>query len=240
MSKKKYQKNNKKSEIEEGFENIEESLTKTEQFIEKNQRNIIIVVFAIVAIVLAYFAFKKFYKVPREEKAQNAMYQAEEFFKANAFQKALDGVSEVGKQAPGFLEVIDEYGSTKAGNLAHYYAGISYKNLGEYEKAIEQLKDFKSEDYLLQSIAVSAQGDCQFELGKYEEAAKLYTEAANINANNFSTPIYLQRAGFSYEKAKEYEKAIASYEKLKEKYPFSVEGREVEKYIVRAKLAQGK
>lgn len=240
MSKKKYQKSIKKSEIEEGLGNIEESLTKTEQFIEKNQRNIIIVVLAIVAVILAYFAFKKFYKAPREEKALNAMYQAEEFFKAENYQAALDGVNEVGKQAPGFLEVTDEYGSTKAGNLAHYYAGISYKNLGEYEKAIEQLKDFDSDDYLLQSVSISAQGDCQFELGNYEDAAGLYEKAATVNPNNFSTPIYLQRAGLSYEKAEKYEKAITAYEKLKEKYPFSMEGREIEKYITRAKLAQEK
>lgn len=239
MSKKKQQ-DIKKSEIEEGLGNIEESLTKTEQFIEKNQRSIIIVVLAIVVVVLAYFAFSKFYKNPREEKALNAMFQAEEFFKVDSFRMALDGVNEVGKQAPGFLEVINEYGSTKAGNLAQYYAGISYKNLGEYEKAIEHLKAFSSDDYLLQSIAVSGQGDCQFELGKYEDAASLYKEAAKINPNNFSTPIYLQRAGLAYEKATKYEKAIEAYNELKEKYPFSIEGGEIDKYITRAKLAQGK
>lgn len=239
MSKKKYQ-NTKKSEIEEGLGNIEESLTKTEQFIENNQRNIIIVVLAIVAVVLAYFAFKKFYKGPREEKALNAMYQAEEFFKAESFRKALEGINEVGKQAPGFLEVIDDYGATKAGNLSHYYAGICYKNLGEYENAIEQLKDFDSDDYLLQGIAVSAQGDCEFELGNYQKAATLYEEAATINPNKFSTPICLQRAGLAYEKAEKYKEAIKAYKELKEKYPFSIEGREVDKYIVRAELAQGK
>lgn len=239
MAKKKY-KSTKKSEIEEGLENIEESLTKTEQFIETNQKQIIMVVLAIVAIILAYFAFNKFYKGPKENKALIAMYQAEEFFKVDSFRLALDGISEVGKQAPGFLEVIDEYGSTKAGNLAQYYAGISYKNLGEYEKAIVHLDDFSSNDYLLQSIAVSAKADCYFELKNYEKAANLYKKAAGINPNNFSTPIYLQRAGFAYEKLEKYDQAIKAYKELKEKYPFSIEGREIDKYITRAALAQKK
>ncbi|PVX50839.1 putative negative regulator of RcsB-dependent stress response [Balneicella halophila] len=239
MSKKKHQKKQ-SSEIEESFGNIEESLTKTEQFIESNQKTIIIVVLAIVAIVLAYFAYNKFYKAPKEDEALSNMYQAEEFFKAEEYQKALDGVSEVGNQAPGFLEVIDDYGSTKAGNLAHYYAGISYKNLGEYEKAIDYLDDFSSDDYLLKSIAVAAKADCHFELGNYDKAASTYEEASTINPNNFSTPIYLQRAGLAYEKLGKYDKAIEAYTELKEKYANSIEGRDADKYITRAKLAQGK
>ncbi len=230
-------KSTKKSEIEEGLENIEESLTKTEQFIESNQRNIIMVVLAITVLVLAYFAFTKFYKGPREVNAQNAMYQAEEAFKANLYQVALDGVKEVGKQKVGFLEVINEYGSTKAGNLAHYYAGVCYKNLGEYEKAIKYLKDFSSDDYFLQAIAYSAQADCNFELGKFKEAADLFEKASKTNPNNFSTPIFLQRQGLALEKSGQLEQAIKVYETLKDKYPFSMEGREIDKYIVRAKLA---
>lgn len=240
MSRKKYKKKQVKSEIEEGLGNIEQSLTKTEQFIENNQRNIIFAVLGVVAVVLGYFAFQKLYKGPREGEALEAMFQAEEFFKANDFKKALEGVNQVGKQAPGFLEVIDDYGATKAGNLAKYYAGISYKNLGENEKAISYLKDFSSDDYFLQSIAVSAQADCYFGLEQYLKSAETYKKAATINANNFSTPIYLQRAGFAYEKAEKYDEAVKVYKELKEKYPFSIEGREVDKYITRAELAQGK
>lgn len=240
MSRKKKYQNTKKSEIEEGLENIEESLTKTEQFIENNQGKIITAVLAIAVVVLGYFAFQKFYKGPQEEKALNAMYQAEEYFRANSFRLALDGTDKVGKQVPGFLKVIDDYSGTKAGELAQYYAGICYKNLGEYEKAIAHLKDFSSEDYFLQSIAISSQGDCYFGLGKYEDAAEAYEKAAEINPNNFSTPIYLQREGLALEKLGKPEEAVKVYEELKTKYPFTVEGRDIDKYIIRAKLAARK
>lgn len=227
-----------KSEIEQGLGNLEESLTRTEQFIEKNQKVIIIVVIAVVAIVLGIFGFNKFHKAPKEQQALEAMYQAEEFFRTEKYQLALDGINEVGKQVPGFIEIIDDFGSTKAGNLAKYYAGISYKNLGEYEKAITYLDKFDSDDFLLQSIAISAKGDALFELGKYEEAGTLYEKASTINPNEFTTPIYLQRAGLAYEEAKNFDKAIKVYSQLKNKYPFSIEGREVEKYLTRAKLAK--
>ncbi len=199
-----------------------------------------IVVLVITGLILGYFAFQKLYKGPQEEKARNAMYQAEEAFRNNSFQVALEGKKEVGKQAPGFLEVIDDYSGTKAGNLANYYAGICYKNLKQYDKAIKYLEDFNADDYLLKSVAVSAQGDCYFGLGKYEKAAATYEKAAGINPNNFSTPIYLQRAGLAYEKAGKATEALKAYEKLKSKYPFSTEGKDADKYITRVKATQGK
>lgn len=223
-------------EIEDRFEEIEESLTKTEQFIENNQKQIITVVLALVVIVLGIFAFNKFYKAPQEEKAQTAIFQAQELFDNGSYQQALDGVNKVGDQAPGFLQVIEDYGSTKAGNLAKYYAGISYKNLGEYDKAIAHLNDFDTDDFLLKSVVHTALGDSYFAKEEYKDASNAYKKAMELNPNTFSTPIAMMRLGLTYEKLGQFSEALNIYNTIKEKYPYSKEGRDVAKFIVRARM----
>lgn len=234
MTKKKNK--NESFEIENRFEEIEESLTKTEQFVEKNQKQILTVVLIIVAVILGFFAFNKFYKAPKEEKAQVAIFQAQETFNANSFRLALEGVNEVGKQAPGFLDIIKEYSSTKAGNLAQYYAGICYKNLGEYDNAIKYLKNFDTDNFLLKSITEGAIGDSYFAKEEYEKAASAYNKASEFNPNNFSTPIILLRLGLTYEKLNNFEKALKVYKQIQNKYPNTPEGQSIAKFIARAEF----
>lgn len=223
-------------EIENRLGEIEDSLTKTEQFIENNQKHIITAVLAVIVIVLGIFAFNKFYKAPKEEKAQIAMYKAQEYFSANEFQKALDGINEVGNQSLGFIQVIEKYGSTKAGNLARYYAGICYKNTGEYDKAISFLNDFTTEDFLLQSITQVAIGDSYFAKENFKEASVAYKKATEINPNEYSTPISMIRLGFAYEKLKDYSKALDTYKEIKTKYPRSEQSQGIDKFIARVQM----
>jgi TolA-binding protein len=131
------------------------------------------------------------------------------------------------------LDIIDNYGRTPAGNLAKYYAGISYLHLGKYKEAISYLEDFKTGDLLLKPVATGAIGDAYAEQGNKEKAAKYYADAAEINTNAFTTPIYLLKLGRMYEQLGNKEKALATYQTIKEKYGDSNEGRLVEKYIAR-------
>ncbi len=228
-------KKKKKAAVEEKFEQIEESLSKSEQFIEKNQNAIMYAVLAIVLLIFGIYATKRFYMEPKAEEAKSSIFMAQEKFAIDSFQLALNGQEGVFE---GFAKIADQYSTTASGNLAKYYAGICYKNLGQYEEAIDYLNDFDADDFLLSSMAISTTADCYFQLEKYEKAADLYQKASKLNPNSFSSPIFLYRAGIAYEKLEKWKEALKMYKELEIKYPFSMEGREVQKYITRVEMAQ--
>lgn len=221
---------------EERLEQIETTLGKTEMFIEKHQKNIMIVIAAIIVVILAVFGFKKFVVEPREAAAQTAIFRAEQLFENDDYATALNGD---GNNA-GFLDVINEYGSTKTGNLARYYAGICYLNTGDFNNAIKYLGEYKGKDQIVRPLAIGAMGDAYMELDNAAEAAKCYERAANETANSFTGPMFLMRAGLAYEMVENYKKALDMYKTIKAEYPNSNEGFNIDKYIayVEAKMAE--
>jgi len=226
----------KKKDTTEGrIEAVESALSRTEQFIENNQKTITYVIGGLIVIVLIFFGYRKFIHLPKEKAAQEAMYKAELYFEQDSVDLALMGDGE----NYGFLDIIDDYGSTKAGNLSQYYAGICYLEKGEYQNAIDYLKDFSSSDILVSGMALGAIGDAYMELGDIDEATDYYLQAARNNENEFSTPTFLLKAGWAFELNKNYEDALDVYEQIKQDYPRSREARDIDKYIARAKAETG-
>jgi tetratricopeptide (TPR) repeat protein len=170
-----------------------------------------------------------------EEEAQSQMFMAERYFEKDSLNKAINGDG----QFLGFKDIIDQYGLTASGNLAHMYLGLCYLHTGKYEEALNELKEYDGDDLMLEPISVGAQGDALSELGKQEEAIDLYLKAADANKNSFTTPIYLMKAATLYESQAKYADAVKIYDQLKTDYPEAREGRDVEKYISRAKLKGG-
>ncbi len=221
----------KSDNTEEKIMAVEEALSKSELFIEKNQKLLVIILGTIALIILGYFGFQKFILDPREKEAQSQMFMAERYFEQDSLRLALNGDG----QYPGFLAIIDDYGMTKSAKLAHYYTGIIYLNQGQFQEAIDHLKKFKTKDVMLAPMAKGAIGDAYMELGKNEEAASQYTEAANTFENEFTTPVFLQKAAWAYEDAGKKDKALEAYNKIKTEYPRSAEARDIEKHITRLK-----
>lgn len=217
-------------------ESLDNALTRSEQFIEQNQKSLTIIIVAILVIVSIYFGYKRFYLAPMEKEAQSQIYAAEYNFEKDSFKLALNG----NDNDLGFLDIADKYGMTKTGNLAHYYAGICYRQMGDYQNAINYLKGFDAGDVLVTPIAYGAIGDCYVELNQLKEGAKFYEKAANYSEDEFTSPIFLKKAGVVYEELKENEKALKLYTIIKEKYPKSQEAREIEKDIARNNTILGK
>lgn len=223
-------KKTKEAEKDEVIVDVEEVYSKTEDFINTNQNLIMGVIGGVIAVIVAFYAYNRVYLEPLEEEAHGQMFMAEQYFEKDSFDLALNGDGNY----LGFLDIADEYGNTSAGNLAHYYAGIAYLRMGEYESAIEELESFEGAGEILGAVALGAIGDAQMELGNIDDALNSYEDAVSANENDFTSPVYLQKAGFAAEKAGNYDKAIDYYTQVKENYPTTSEGRNADKYIARA------
>lgn len=220
----------KKNEIDDTLINVEEAYSKTEQYIEDNKKPLTIIVTVVVLAIAGYFGYTKFYLAPLEEEAQISMFKAQEYFEADNYTQALngDGVN------AGFLEIIEDFGGTKAANLAHYYAGVSYLNTGDFQAAIEELDKFSSSDEIIAVEAKGAIGDAFMELGQTKDGYDYYVKAINLRDNSFITPIYLKKAAIAAEELGEYDKALKHYNTIKQKYPNSQMANDIEKYIAYA------
>ncbi|MCQ4874725.1 MULTISPECIES: tetratricopeptide repeat protein [Odoribacteraceae] len=217
----------------DGFEQIEEATISTEQFIEKNQKLLIRGVLVIVIVVGAILGYYRFYKAPLEEEALKQMFVAENLFEKDSFNMALNGDG----NAPGFLEIIDRYGSTPSGNLANYYAGICYLHLGDNQNAIKYLEKFSSDDVIFSSMVKANLGDAYMQQGDFKKASSYYQKATTGTTNMVTTPMILMKAGLAFEKANDYKNALSMYERIEKEFPASMEAAEIEKYITRAKLS---
>ena len=221
---------------EERIHSVEETLSKTEHFIETNQKLLINIGIALVVIVLGFYAIRNYYIVPREAEASGQIFMAQKYFEKDSLKLALNGDGNY----DGFLKIIDDYKWTSASNLAHYYAGVCYLKQGKFQDAIDQLKSFSGKDELVAPMAIGAIGDAYMELNQPDKAVSEYEKAANLRDNKFTTSMFLLKAAFAYEELKNNDKALELYTKIKTKYPNSIEAADVDKYIAKIKTEQNK
>lgn len=215
---------------EKEWENIDKAVVKSGNFLEKNSKQILIVLGVFVIIACGYLAYDNFYAGPRGEDAKVASFKGQEYFTMRQDSLALFGD---GNGYIGFKTIAEEYGSTKAGNLAKAYAGICFANLGQYENAISFLKDYSGNGDTFSYIAKGTLGDCLDNLGKTDEALSNYEAAAKGADNLLYSPIFYKKAAEIYLKQEKFDKVIEVFKLVKDKYASSplVMGGEADKYI---------
>lgn len=201
------------SELLENPEEIAGRLGRGEAFLRKNSKifgGILIVVILLIAGVL-------FFQINRQnqnQKAQAEMFQAVYYFEQDSTELALNGDG----SNPGLLEIVDDYSGTDAANLSHFYIGSIYLSEGNFQQAVDHLKNFSADDYFVQSQAYGLLGDAHLELGNTSEAISAYRNAARHKENDFFTPKYLSKLAIAYEEAGEINNAIDAYSEIEEKY----------------------
>jgi tetratricopeptide (TPR) repeat protein len=194
----------------------------------KNNKTITYVLVGLVVVIGGYFAYNQFFKGPAEAKAAEAIWKAEDYFRQDSFKLALQGD---GKN-PGFLKVISNHGSTKAGNLAKFYAGACYMQLGEFDNAIKQLKDFSTDQVEVELRTAGLLGDAYSELGKKQEAIDYYKKAGNLfDKDDVNSPEYLFRAAMLNQELGKNKDAIELLRQIKDKFPNSQRAFEVDKHL---------
>jgi tetratricopeptide (TPR) repeat protein len=155
---------------------------------------------------------------------------AEKYFALDSFNLAINGNAEFA----GLLEITDNYGSTKSGNLAHYYLGISFLRTGQYEAAISELENFSSDDVVISTMAIGAIGDAYMELGDLNKAASNYDKAASNDENSFTSAYFLMKSGKTFEIIGDHSEAVERYTTIKNDFNKSAEAAQVDKLISRA------
>lgn len=224
----------------EVFNTLDEGANKTEAFVAKNQKYIYVIVGLAAVIILGYLGWQRFVQEPKELEAANEMFQAQQYFDAalagsgaqsdSLYSMALNG----GEGKYGFLDIIDEYSSTNAANLANYYAGFAYLNSNKYQEAIEYLEDFKSDDEILAPLAKGGIGDAFMQLDQPEEALSYYDEAASMRSNEFTTPRFLLKAALTSIELGKGEQAVKYLNRIKDEFPDVPEANQVPVYLGRA------
>ena len=250
--KKKYKPEGKKAEQQleemesttaEVFNTLDETASKSEQWIEKNSKVLFGSLIAIVAIFLVFLGYNKYVVTPNELEASNELAFPRKYFdEAATAGSGIDSLLNLGLEGAdgnyGFLDIAEVYSGTSAGNLANYYSGVSYLQMKEYDKGIEFLGKFNSDNAILNAVALGAIGDAFSDIDQQNDALDYYEKAANVESNDFTTPLFLFKGGQTAMLLNEFDKAVAMFSIIKEKYSKSEQGRDIDKFINAAKYAK--
>jgi len=217
------------------FNSLDQTASKTEEFVAKHQKTIFGIVAAVAIVTVSYVLFQKFVAEPKEDNAASEMFLAQQ-----NFQKATDGTKSdslynlalKGSEGKfGFIDIASKYEGTDAGNLANYYAGMAYLNTGKYNEAISYLEKFKSEDVVLSTLAIGAIGDAHAQKNQAKEALGFYLKAAENNKNEFTTPRFLLKAGQIALELNQKADALKYFTEIKEKYEATPEAANIDALI---------
>jgi TolA-binding protein len=214
-------------------EMLEAAQTQTENFFEKNSKMVVVAIVAIFVLAAVVFGYKKVIVEPRMTKAQEMLFEAQyRFEQDNAdFALALNGDA----SAPGFAQVVEQYGNTPAGNLARMYAASCALRLGDFDQAQKYINSYKNvkgvPGAIINAMAAGIKGEIAVEKGDNAGAAKLFEQAAKSNENDFTTPMYLRKAALAYRAAGDATKADALLKVIAEEYPSSFDARDAQKLV---------
>ena len=246
-----YKPKNKKEELAkdmdsttaEVFNTLDETASKSEQWIEKNSKPLFYGLVGLVVIFLVFLGYNKYIVEPNELEASNELAFPRKYFDeaSTAGSSNIDSLLTLGLEGAdgnyGFVDIAESYSGTDAGNLANYYAGVSYLQLKKYDKAIEYLSKFNSDDEMLGPVALGAIGDAFSDIDQQEDALDYYEKAANKKDNEFTTPLFLYKAGQTAMLLKDYSKAETLFTRIKDNYPNSDQCNNIDKFINAAKYA---
>jgi tetratricopeptide (TPR) repeat protein len=207
----------------------DDNFAQVSKFTRENQKSLVFIASAIVAMILVYVLYQKLYLAPREIKAADQMHVAQDFWAKKDWDKAISGDAGY----PGFEKIITEYSNTKAANLACFYLGVAYLNKGEYRKAIDNLNNYRGDDVMVAAEAYGNTGDAYVELKDYDKAASYFKKAVDKANNNFLSPLYLKKLGLVYEAQNDNKDASEAYKSIKTEYPTSGEAQNIDEYIAR-------
>lgn len=225
----------KKENLEGQDVNLGEVYTRTELFLDKNRQAIVIGVVGLLVVVGGVLGYRKFVVEPNNREASELMWKAEYYFEVDSLDKALNGDD----QWPGFYTIAGDYGGTASGKLAHFYIASILMQQADYQGAIDHYSEAKVDDDVLRTMAIGNTGDALVELGRTDEAVKQFEKAAGMITNDFTTPLFLMKAGILHQQSSNWSAAAKAFKRIAKEFPTSAEANQARKYAGHAEAMGG-
>jgi tetratricopeptide (TPR) repeat protein len=169
----------------------------------------------VIGLVIGFFI----YTAQQQSDAEILLGTAEQYFMNGDYERALYGDDEA--LTLGFVQIANNYGRTRSGNLANYYAAVAYYELEQFEDALSYMERFNPPRGIMGVGPISLHAVILSELGDHEEAARKFIDAAKWDENESTTPYNLMEAAISFETIGEYQKAREQLEIILDQYPDS-------------------
>src|ERR1700722_1689067 len=208
---------------------VESRWSNVEDFFQQNKKRVSTIATVLLVAIAGYVGYTFWYMPGQEQEAEVAIFPAQRLF----------GMDSINKSMPMFQQIVDDYGSTKAGHTANYYLGVCYFQKKQYKQAIDCFSKFNAGDVMLSPLAAGLMGDAEMQLGQNDAALEDYLTAVKRSNNQLTTPIFLKKAAFVCEQKGDYTQALSLYQNIKTQYHTSQEAQDIDKYIARAKVKSG-
>lgn len=221
----------KQNNTKEKVKTAQADLTNTESFLDKNRKLFLAIGGGVLALLVGFIAYQKFVKEPKEAESQEELWAAFYDFEKDSLENAMYGKDSY----LGMADIADDYKGTSGGDIANYSMGIMLMEKGEFAEAIDYLENCSFDDVVMGNLALGLIGDCYVELEDYSKAAKYFENAADREVNEFTTPLFLHKAGLVREELGDRKEANKHYNRIKDDYPRSDQGTDIDKFISRTK-----
>jgi tetratricopeptide (TPR) repeat protein len=212
-----------------------EVYSRTELFLDKHKQSVVIGVVGIVVVVAGILGYNKFISEPRAQEAAELIWKAQYYFEVDSLDRALNGDD----QWPGFYVIAEDFSSTPSGKLANFYIGSILMQQGDYEGAIGYYEKVKVDDDVIRTMAVGNIGDAYVELGRNDDAVRQFEKAADMITNNFTTPLFLMKAGIVHKENGNWKGAAKAFKRIATEFPTSSEANQARKYAGHAEAMGG-
>jgi tetratricopeptide (TPR) repeat protein len=201
---------------------------KVQAFYDKYKKAISIGVTAVAVVVIAIVVFMK-NRADNNERAVVQLAAVHQLYDDGQFQMAIDGVPE--RNVVGLKAIVDNFGSTRTGDLARFYLADAYFQLGKYAEALEHFEDCSPSDDLLNASRLAGIAASYEALGNHAEAGNYFERAAAKDPTEGSMAEHLHNAARNYAQAGDKERALDLFRRIKKNYPTTTYGREADRYI---------
>ncbi len=172
----------KKSNQDDTLVNVDELYSKSEQFVDKNRKQLTIGLGGVAAAILLVIGYTSLIVAPKNKAAEEASFMAEHYFAKDSADLAMlgDGLN------AGLEEILSDHSGTPAAARAAFELGIMHRDAARFDEAVEAFNQADFGDDVFGPLVDANIGDCLVELGDLEGAESHFAAAASAAASGLA------------------------------------------------------